>query len=783
MPTIRPIISKLKKAGGWLWQKRWFRWPTIVGVGCVLVFFILHLVFPLKVKTDYSQLVTADDGTVLSAYLNNEDKWRLYTELEEITPELSKAIVYKEDKYFYRHFGVNPFAMARAAFKNITKAKRTSGASTITMQVARMLHPVKRTYGNKIIEIFRAFQLELKYSKKEILQLYLNLVPYGGNIEGVKSATLIYLGKMPNHLSLGEITALSIIPNRPVSLALGNNNAAIEKERNKWLLRFKKEGLFDEKTINDAFAEPFDARRRPAPAYAPHLCRRLKDASPGQPIIKSLIKFNRQLEVQNLTANYINRLTTLGIHNAAVVVIDNTTRNVISYVGSADFSNILDGGQVDGVQAIRSPGSALKPFLYAKAFERGVATPKTMINDVPLNIAGYEPENYDELFHGRISLQQALALSLNIPAVKLLDEVGVDYFVKELSKGGFSTVKKQQKGLGLSLILGGCGVTLEEMATMYAALANYGKFSPLNYVRGDTAKLSAQVISPEAAYMVTNILTMITRPDLPNNFHSSPHLPKIAWKTGTSYGRRDAWSIGYNRSYTVGVWVGNFSGTGVPELSGAEIATPLLFEIFNQLDYNAAKHWFSPPTKIDLRLVCSRTGDIPSEYCTDLVEDYYIQGISRSIACNHKKWVAVNPDSSISYCTNCVPSDGYIRKMYDNMEPELVSYYEQNKISYPKIPRHNPACLRVFKDNAPQITSPADGTEYLLEKGDEQKVMLSAHTTTDVKFIYWYIDDKLYKKTEARQPVFFTPHEGKIKISCADDKGRNTDVYIKVEEY
>lgn len=783
MPSILNVIRPLKNAARWLWGKRWFRWPVITAISAFVVFFALHVIFPLKVNVDYSQLVVADDGTVLSAYLNKEEKWRLYTELDEITPELSKAIVYKEDKYFNYHFGVNPFAIGRAFYNNLTQGRRTSGASTITMQVARLLYPAKRTYGNKIIEIFRAFQLEWMYSKKEILQLYLNLVPYGSNIEGVKSATLLYLGKMPNHLSVSEITALAIIPNRPVSLSLGVNNFAIEKERNKWLQRFKAEGVFDAKVIDDAMVEPFDAHRRPAPHYAPHLSRRLKEASPTVPILKSAIKYTRQLEVENIVANYINRLRTLSIHNAAVMVVDNTTRKVICYIGSADFNNPLDGGQVDGAVAVRSPGSALKPFLYARAFEQGVATPRTMMNDVPLNISGYEPENYDEKFHGRISVGQALALSLNIPAVKLLDQVTVDDFSKQLVKAGFSTIKQQKKNLGLSLILGGCGVKLEEMAALYSAFANYGVYSPLNYMASDTVALKVPVVSPEAAYMVTNVLIQITRPDLPNNFQSSPHLPKIAWKTGTSYGRRDAWSLGYNRRYTIGVWVGNFSGRGVPELSGADIATPLLFEIFNKLDYNSSVHWYSPPNKIDLRLVCSQTGDLPADYCTDLVQDVFIPGISPSVTCNHKKWVAVNADSTISYCTNCQPSNGFVRKMYDNLAPELVSYYELNKINYPKIPPHNPQCLRVFRDNAPQITSPSDGTEYLVEAAEPQKIMLSAHTPTDVKFIYWYVDDKFYMKTPARQPVFFTPKTGRIKISCADDKGRNSNAYITVEAY
>lgn len=777
------IVGYGKRVVQWLWHKRIIRLSLFVLLSTILLFFILNLIFPLKVQVEYSQIVTAKDGTVLSAYLNSDDKWRLYTELEEITPELSKAIIHKEDKYFYSHFGVNPIAIGRAVVNNIVKGKRTSGASTITMQVARLLNPKDRTYLNKVVEVFRAFQLELKYSKKEILQLYLNLVPYGSNIEGVKSATLIYLGKMPNQLSLAEITALSIIPNRPISLALGKNNSLIAQERNKWLKRFEKEKVFANDKIADALQEPFNAKRRPSPKFAPHLSRRLKGTIANTPIIKTTLNFNKQLEIEAITKNYVERLKRININNAAVLVVDNTTKNVVSYVGSANFFDATDGGEVDGVTAIRSPGSALKPFLYAKAFERGVVAPKTTINDVPLNIAGYEPENYDEKFHGRITVEQALALSLNIPAVKLLDNIGVPFFIKELIKANFSTIKRQRKGLGLSIILGGCGVTLEEMATLYTAFANYGVYSPLNYLKNDSSKLKVPIISPEAAYLTTNVLTQITRPDLPNNYRNSPHVPKIAWKTGTSYGRRDAWSIGYNRSYTVAVWVGNFSGTGVPELSGAEIATPLLFEIFNKIDYNSSQHWYSPPTKIDLRNVCSHTGDIPAEYCTDIVEDYYIQGVSRAVVCNHKKMVSVSLDSSFSYCTTCQPSNGYLRKLYFNLPAELVSYYEANNISYPKLPTHNPKCYRVFKENAPQITSPTDGEEFLIEKGAAQKIMLSANTPTDVEYIYWYVNDKFYKKTKAQQPVFFTPDLGKIKLSCADDKGRNSDVYITVEGF
>ncbi len=797
--NILPFLRRILK----------FKAVRVISYG-LLLFIALDLIFPFKVQPNYSTLITDSEGKVLHAFLNNQDKWRMKTELSEITPTLEKAIVYKEDRWFRWHFGVNPFAIVRAGVRNVFSGKRTSGASTITMQVVRLLNPKPRTYFNKINEILRAFQLEVHYSKDEILQLYLNLVPYGSNIEGIKSASILYFQKSPDVLSLAEVMTLAIIPNRPSSLRLGLNNDFILQERNRWLNEFKASEVFHNQDIDDALSEPLNVQRHEAPKLAPHLSLRLKNEYPTKSNIHSSLIRNKQLTIEKIVQNYVSRLYAMNIHNAAVMVINNQTHQVEAYIGSADFNNPVDGGQVDGVRAIRSPGSTLKPLLYATAFDKGIITPKTAINDVPTNFGGFEPENFDKLFHGKISIEYALANSLNIPAVKLLKEISTPVLVDKLKKADFQAVKKNSSKLGLSLVLGGCGVTLEELTNLFSSFANEGRFqksSPLttdgrikkeieksvlgfrfrNWVAKSGVESSPfggggglSIISPESTYLINQILTQVTRPDLPNNYAYTYRMPKIAWKTGTSFGKKDAWSIGYNAKYTVGIWVGNFSGEGVPELSGANIATPLLFDIFNTIDYNSSSKWFKSPENMAMRKVCAESGDVPNEFCVNQITDYYIPSVSKMTLCTHAKYVYVSKDDRTSYCSHCLPESGAVRKIYPNHAPELVSWFETKHILYTGIPPHNPTCERIFQENAPQIVYPVDGSEYILDKNDTQKLMLNAQVGNDVKEIYWYINDKLLQKSTPTTPIFFEPKAGRIKISCSDDKGRNTDIFVKV---
>jgi penicillin-binding protein 1C len=805
-----------------------FRFAALQAALFLALLILLSLIFPLHTDIPYSTIVLARDGAVVQAFLARDDKWRMKTELAEISPTLRHAVLAKEDQWFYWHFGVNPFAILRAGANNIAQQKTTSGASTLTMQVARMLENQRlgrnreRTVWNKCIEVFRAFQLEATHSKDEILQLYLNLAPYGGNIEGVKAASLLYFGTLPEKLSLAQATTLAIIPNRPTSLKLEAANAAlVRRERDMWLTRFRAMRTFPSDLVNDALSEPTEIHRHDVPNLAPHFGSRMKSAYPAEPIIRTMLDVGKQQSVQTIAGNVVRRLGIFGINNASVLVVNNKTHAVEAYLGSPNFADKANAGEVDGVRAVRSPGSALKPLVYGLAMDKGLITPKTILTDVPSNFDGYAPENFDRNYRGFISAERALINSLNIPAVKLLRGVGVAAFTETLTKAGFEQIRKDSRKLGLSSVLGGCGVRLEEMAGLYCAFANEGTWKPLvlKYEGGsmryekqsdekkneersfgdwwaalfagasEAKAAQTQILSRSSAFMLGEILTQLTRPDVPHKFSSAQRLPKVAWKTGTSYGRRDAWSIGYNKRYTVAVWVGNFSGVGVPELVGADIATPLLFDIFNAIDYNSPNDWFQPPPELDFRLVCSESGMIPQPFCQNQVSEYYIPRISSNAKCQHVKEVRVSADERMSYCTDCLPETGYKTKLYQNLPPEILALYTAQNQMFERVPEHNPKCSRAFQGTAPVITSLTDGKEYLIEKGNGGKanggaaseLMLTCAAANDVQTVYWFVNDKFYQAAKPHERLFFAPERGGNKISCSDDKGRNTNIWVNVQ--
>lgn len=761
-------------------QKNSGRWRLLLyGTGLpILLWILLNLIFPFKPSPAYSPLVYDREGNLLYTRLTPDEKWRLYLQPSDITPLMKKAILAKEDRWFYYHPGVNPFAIIRAGFRNIFTGKRTSGASTITMQLARLLHPRKRNIGSKVIEMFRALQLEWHFSKKEILRMYLNLAPYGGNIEGLASASYFYLDKSPDHLSLAEITALSVIPNRPNSLIPGRYNERIVAERNRWLKWMAERGFFSSKEIQDALREPFAAQRQSAPRLAPHAARLLlrKDT----PVVYASLSLNAQQMAARITSDYTKGLRLMGIRNAAVLVVKNDTREIIAYVGSADFFDTTDAGQVNGARAWRQPGSTLKPIVYGLAMDAGLVTPKKIVADVPVNYRGYAPENYDLTFNGQVSMEYALMHSLNIPAVNMLQAVGKDKLVRSLVQCGFEQVGKDQGKLGLSMVLGGCGTSLEELTGLYTMLANNGVYKPLRLEADAQEHISTRILSEEASFMLHETLSKIDRPDLPVNWATTENLPRIAWKTGTSYGRRDAWSIGYNKAYTIGVWVGNFSGVSNPDLNGSSIATPLLFRLFNAFDRTSHTEWFAPPDNLDQRMVCAETGMPANDFCHQRILDYFIPLISQATPCNNRVEVPVSPNNTISYCAACLPEGGYVKKVFTVLPPDIQAFKTKQNRNPDAIPPHNPECTTVWMEKGPIIQSPRHHTEYLISKQHPEPIMLACVAESDVLMVHWYINNKHFKTATAREKIFFMPQEGMVKVSCTDDKGRNRDVRIEV---
>ena len=745
-----------------------------------LMMLLLDLLFPVPVNKFYSKEIIASDGSLLSAYLSKDDKWRFHTTLDEVSPNLIKAIIEKEDVWFFWHFGINPVSLVRALITNIVSGERVSGASTITMQLARMLEPKERNYLNKLIEIVRAVQIEIHYSKKEILEMYLSLLPYGGNIEGVKAASYIYFNRPPKRLSLSQAILLCVIPNDPKNLRLDRSTNLAVAKRNIWISKFIHEQLFTESDLKDALEEPVLVSRYALPTLTPHFSQYVKDHYE-----EDSIETNLDLKIQNtaeaLLWNYVNRVSSKGVSNGAVLIIDNKNSSVIGYCGSSNFYDDSKSGQVNGITAIRSPGSTLKPALYAFAFDQGILTPKMRLLDIPTDFNGYEPENYDLKYYGDVTVEFALMNSLNIPAVQLLTKVKLEDFITLLSQSGFNEISKRKKDLGLSLILGGCGVTLEELTRLFSSFARNGYLYPLQYIEGKNES-GVQIFSASSSYLIANILSGTSGEFLPEDFESNS-FPKFAWKTGTSYGKRDAWAIGFNKDYTIGVWFGNFDGKGSPHLSGAEMAVPLLFDLFGAIDYSSKENWFEKPEDIYEREVCAETGLIPSPYCSDIIADYYIEGVSHNNVCDVHKPIYVNHERTVQYCTECLPSDGYEKIVYPIYDARLSTWFLENDIAFEGPPEHNQNCKARFTEDGPKIISPSKDYEYFVEDKSDQEMLLAAVSDGTVKTHYWFLNDNFYKKCKPGDRIFFKPHPGKLKITCLDDKGRDESITVIVKTF
>ena len=758
----------------------------------LLLFIILDLLFPLPARKEFSKEIHAKDGSLLTAYLTSDDKWRLKTELEKVSPDFVKAIIKKEDGWFYWHFGVNPVSILRATIDNIISGKVESGASTITMQVARMLESKKRTYLNKIVEMFRAIQLEIKYSKEELLELYLSLLPFGGNIEGVKSASYIYFNRPPDKLSLAQSIVLAAIPNDPNSLRLDRSNEEIITTRDFWINKFKHEKTFSSSDLKDALDEPLEKNRFAIPVLAPHFSFYIKESF-EEDIINTTLNPSIQQAAENILLRNVRNVFYKGITNGAVLVIDNGNSSVVAYCGSADFNDESSFGQVNGIIAIRSPGSTLKAALYAYAFDEGNLTPQMKFADIPTDFHGYQPENYDLKFYGNVSTEFSLVNSLNIPAVKLLEQTGLNNFIGFLEGAGFNQIQRQRNKLGLSMILGGCGTNLQELTRLFSAFARKGKLAELNFLsdkKDDNWKMEGgkwkveeqQIFSEASSYLIAKILSGINRSDIANLSNYSK-LPKLAWKTGTSYGKRDAWAIGFNPNYTIGVWMGNFNGVGSPNLSGAEVAVPLLFDLFNAIDYDSDVKWFEAPEELYSRKVCSESGLIPTQYCINTIEDFGIKEKSHNEVCNIHKPVYVNLNESIQYCTGCLPSSGYKKVIYAVYQPELTVWLSKNKYDYHQPPQHYPDCIAKFTQAGPKILSPSEDYEYFLEKKSGQEILLLAASDSRVKTHYWYVNGQFFKKCRPGERVFIIPQEKDLKITCLDDNGRDESITINIKYY
>ncbi|MDO8877780.1 MAG: penicillin-binding protein 1C [Pseudolabrys sp.] len=527
---------------------------------------------PLGRNLETSHVVLDREGRLLRAYATKDGRWRLPATVDDVDPRFIKLLLAYEDRRFYTHHGVDPRAMGRAAIQLIRERHIVSGGSTLSMQVARLLEPREhRSFGAKLRQVTRAFQLEAALSKQDILGLYLTLAPYGGNLEGIRAASLAYFGKEPRRLSLGEAALLVALPQSPEYRRPDRQSARAQAARDRVLDRAVAHGIVPPDEIARAKAEPVPHGRKPLPTFAPHSADHIVAQEPDIRIHRLTIDAPLQARLETLARE---RAIALGPEiSVAIVAVDNESGEVRARVASSDYFDKRRAGQVDMTQALRSPGSTLKPFIYGLGFEDGLIHPETLIEDRPARYGGYTPENFDLTFQGTVTVRKALQLSLNVPAIAVLGKVGVNRLSARLTQAGAGLVLPKGEAPGLAMGLGGVGITLNDLTMLYAALARGGAAQPLIEKQGQTAASPLRLLDPVAAWYIGNVLIGAPPPD------NAPH-SRIAFKTGTSYGYRDAWAVGFDGRMTVGVWIGRPDGSPVPGLVGRTSAAPILYDVF-----------------------------------------------------------------------------------------------------------------------------------------------------------------------------------------------------------
>lgn len=576
---------------------RWLRRLLLGALALLVTAVVLDRLFPLPLPADGdgSTVVLARDGTPLRAFPDADGIWRYPVTPDAVSPLYLDALLSYEDRWFRTHPGVNPVALARAAAQRVWHGRTVSGGSTLTMQVARILDPHSRSLPGKLRQVLRALQLEAHLSKDEILTLYLNHAPFGGTVQGVEAASWAYLGKSSQRLSHAEAALLAVLPQAPSRLRPDRHAALAQRYRDKLLTRLQDLQRWDAATVRDAQRETVAARTLDPPLGAALLAQRLHTALPRQRSIRSTIDRELQAAMEARVSGYLARLPERT--SAALLLVDNATLETLAYVGSGAFADPQRLGHVDMVRAPRSPGSTLKPFLYGLALDDGLIHSESLLVDAPQSFGGYRPGNFDQAFNGPVSAAEALRLSLNVPAVDLLDRVGPARFAARLAHGGLALQWPRGASPNLSLILGGTGATLDDLVGAYAAL-NRGGLAAAVRLRTEEPLAERRLLSAGAAYIVRSMLEAHPRPGQNRDTFDPGRRARLAWKTGTSYGFRDAWALGTTRRYTLGVWVGRPDGSPVPGQYGAVTALPLLFQAVDSLPRSVedAVPGMPPPT-------------------------------------------------------------------------------------------------------------------------------------------------------------------------------------------
>jgi len=746
--------------------------------------------------TPTSTVITASNGELLGAQIATDGQWR-FPESDSIPEKFKQCIVYFEDQHFYKHPGFNPVSIFKALRDNIKSGKKVRGGSTLTQQVIRLSRKgKKRTYFEKFIELIQATRLEFRHSKTAILKLYTSHAPFGGNVVGLEVASWRYFGVQPHQLSWAENATLAVLPNAPSLIYPGKNQERLLKKRNRLLKKLVEENIIDELTYTLAISESLPQKPFPLPRVAPHFLQRVAKESKGT-TIKTTLDKQLQKNVNTIVKQHHEVLNQNEIHNAAVLVLDIKTRKVKAYVGNTptDKKHQKD---VDVISAARSTGSVLKPLLYTAMLDAGELLPNHLVADIPTQIAGYSPQNYVERYDGAVTAKRALSRSLNVPAVRLLQNYGLERFRDQLKTFTIKDINKASDYYGLTLILGGAEASLWDLCKTYASLG-----STLNHFNESSSEYYAKEFSEPiyradevidfgkkttektmfdagSIYLAFEAMKEVNRPEGSEAWEFFDSSKEIAWKTGTSFGNRDAWAIGVTSKHVVGVWVGNADGEGRPDLTGLQSAAPILFDVFDVLPDS---NWFSTPYDEMVEVeTCQNSGYLATEICPK-VTMWISKNGTRTKACSYHQLIHMDALKQFRVNVSCVTTDEINDTAWFVLPPLMEYYFKTTNANYKSLPPYREDCNKGVLAATMDFIYPKENGIVTLAKDFDGKegalVLKLAHSKPETT-VFWYLDNHFLEQTQTFHEVVITPDKGKHSITAIDALGNEIIREIEV---
>ena len=761
---------------------------VIIAIAIGLGLFLL--IPPAQISNSTSTVLLDRHGQLLGASVANDDMWR-FPQPDSVPHRFATCLIQFEDAHFYHHLGFNPVSMLRAAWQNARAGHVVSGASTLTMQLVRLSRGQKRrTYREKLIELVLAFRTELTRSKRSILAMYTANAPFGGNVVGLDAAAWRYFGIAPDNLSWAEAASLAVLPNAPGLVFPGRNQHLLLEKRNKLLQKLLQKGFIDADEYALALIEPLPNPAAALPQDAPHLLTRCISAGLPGKTLHSTIDQALQKKVQQLAQRHHNRLMANDIRNIAIMVIDNASGQVLAYVGNIVSNQTALSPKVDIIGSRRSYGSLLKPFLYGLMLNEGELMPQQLIYDYPVSFAGFSPQNFNHQFEGAVAAHEALARSLNVPAANMLQSYGVEKFHRNMRSMGLRSLNRPAEHYGLSIILGGAEATMYELAGIYCALSRcaQGLSRPALRLSVLTDSLEMGVtesnctgIGPGAAYLTLEAIAQASRPDEQGILRHFDIAQRIAWKTGTSMGFRDAWAIGVTPQHTVAVWTGNADGEGRPNLIGSVTAAPVMFDAFALLP---KCNWFEPPiydlTAVD---VCPNCGYIASALCPSTTKQYIPQSGTKTLPCPYHQRIFIDKRSQMQVTQQCATDADIESVSWFVLPPVPEWFYQKHHPEYKPLPPFRSDCSPSGQGIARMaLIYPHSGADiYLprLAEGQHSETLFKATHSNPSATIFWHLNDAFIGSTTAPHELLLQPEPGSYTLTLVDNDGETLKQRIR----